>query len=169
MLMCKAAALTKQIRFGHAIRQLPLHHPVDLVQEANMCDQVLEGRFLFGYGGTHLANREQLEARGRDVEGHDDRALVRESIDFILKCWTEKEPFDFEGQFWSGKGVRILPPPYQQPHPPIACACTGSAETIELAARNRFIPLLGRGNDTADAIGKMCEMYIESAAAAGYT
>src|SRR5437870_10199822 len=79
MLMCKAASMTKQIRFGHAIRQLPLHHPVDLVQEANMCDQVLEGRFMFGYGGTHLASREQLEIRGREVERQDDRALVRES------------------------------------------------------------------------------------------
>src|SRR5579884_2950228 len=42
MMMCKAAALTSQIRFGHAIRQLPLHHPVDLVQEANMCDNVTQ-------------------------------------------------------------------------------------------------------------------------------
>jgi len=37
-LMCKAAGLTERIKFGSAIGQLPLHHPVELVQEANMCD-----------------------------------------------------------------------------------------------------------------------------------
>jgi alkanesulfonate monooxygenase SsuD/methylene tetrahydromethanopterin reductase-like flavin-dependent oxidoreductase (luciferase family) len=169
LLMSKAAGLTKQIRFGSGIRQIPLHHPVDLVQEANMLDQVTRGRYIFGYGGTHLVFHDQIEMRGIDVApGHDDtREMVSEGIDIMLRCWTSTEPFDFETRFWHGKSVRVLPPPYQQPHPPIASACSGSAETIELAARNGFIPLFGRGGDAAEDVREWGEMYIRAAEAAG--
>lgn len=168
MLMCKAAALTEQIRFGHAIRQLPLHHPVDLVQEANMCDQVTEGRFMFGYGGTHLARHEQLHIRGIKVDPEEHRAMVHESVEFMLKCWTSPEPFDFDGRYWRGTDVQVLPAPYQRPHPPIAAACTGWADSIELAARHGFIPLFGRGNDRADEVRQWADLYLETAVAAGH-
>jgi len=167
MLMCKAAGLTRQIRFGHAIRQLPLHHPVDLVQEANACDQITQGRFMFGYGGTHLVTHEQMEMRGIEVEHEATRAMVYEGVDFMLKCWSAQEPFDYEGRFWRGKGVHVLPRPFQQPHPPIAAACSGSAETIEVAAHHGFIPLFGRGSDTAEEVAKMSATYLRAAAAAG--
>ncbi len=168
MIICKAAGLTEQIKFGSAIRQLPLHHPVELVQEANMCDQVTQGRYLFGYGGTHLASHEQLNMRGIQLNGNDDtRAMVHESIEIIQKAWASPKPFDFEGRFWSGRDVHVLPKPFQQPHPPIAAACSGSADTIELAARHGFIPLFGRGSDSAEDIRGMSELYLRVAAANG--
>src|SRR5579871_988149 len=167
MLMCRAGAMTQSIRFGHAIRQLPLHHPVDLVQEANACDQLLKGRFVFGYGGTHLVTHEQLDMRGIHIGHEETRAMVHESVAFMLRCWTEPEPFDFAGRYWSGTGVHVLPPPYQQPHPPIAAGCSGSADSIQLAARNGFIPLLGRGRDPASEIRGMADLYVREAAAAG--
>jgi alkanesulfonate monooxygenase SsuD/methylene tetrahydromethanopterin reductase-like flavin-dependent oxidoreductase (luciferase family) len=167
LLMCRAAALTERIRFGNGIRQLPLHHPVDLVQEANMCDQVTHGRYIFGYGGTHLASHEQLHMRGIDVARDETRSMVYESIDFILKCWTSPEPFDYEGRYWRGTGIHVLPRPFQRPHPPIAAACTGSAETLDLAARHGFIPLLGRGNDLAQDIRRSGDIYVGASEAAG--
>ncbi|MEA2642620.1 MAG: hypothetical protein QOF51_4014 [Chloroflexota bacterium] len=167
MLMCKAAGLTTQIRFGHGIRQLPLHHPVDLVQEANMCDQVTRGRFMFGYGGTHLASHGQLHMRGVEVSRDETRAMVHEGIDFLLKCWTSPEPFDYEGRYWSGKGIHVLPSPFQQPHPPIAAAVSGSPDSIELAARHGFIPLFGRGSDPAADVRQWAELYLQEVAAAG--
>ncbi len=167
MLMCKAAALTKQIKFGTGIRQLPLHHPIDIVQEANMCDQVTHGRYMFGYGGTHLVSHEQLDIRGVDVGREETRAMVYESIDLIMKCWSSSEPFDFAGRYWHGTKIHVLPRPYQQPHPPIAAACSGTAETLEIAARNGFMPLLGRGNDTAEEIRNMGDAYVRAAEAAG--
>jgi alkanesulfonate monooxygenase SsuD/methylene tetrahydromethanopterin reductase-like flavin-dependent oxidoreductase (luciferase family) len=167
MLMCKAAALTKHIRFASGIRQLPLHHPIDVVQEANMCDQVTRGRYMFGYGGTHLVSHEQLDIRGVDIGREETRAMVYESMELIMRCWSSPEPFDFAGRYWHGTNIHVLPRPYQQPHPPIAAACSGSQETLDLAARNGFIPLLGRGNDTADEIRAMGDMYVQAADAAG--
>lgn len=167
MLMCMAAALTGQIRFGSGIRQLPLHHPVDVVQEANMCDQITHGRYMFGYGGTHLVSHEQLLMRGVDVSPAETRAMVHESIEIIEKCWTSPEPFDFTGRYWQGRHVDVLPRPFQQPHPPIATACSGSADTIELAAQHGYVPLFGRGSDSAAEIRAWGDLYLRAAQAAG--
>lgn len=167
LLMAMAAGQTRQIKFGSGIRQLPLHNPVGLVQEANSIDQLTRGRYIFGYGGTHLVTLEQLHQRGIDA-GHDDtRPMVYEALDLMLRCWNESEPFDFEGRYWHGKDIHVLPRPYQQPHPPIAAGCSGSSETIEVAARHGFIPLFGRGNDTAEEIRQWAEVYRKAAEGVG--
>jgi len=62
--------------------------------------------------------------------------------------------------------VRILPTPLQQPHPPIAAACSGSTDTIDLAAQHGFIPLFGRGSDPADEVKAWGDYYLKAAAAA---
>lgn len=165
LLIAKLAGLTRQIRLGTGIRQLPLHHPIDLVQEANACDHITGGRYIFGYGGTHLIDPSQGHMRGIDMS--DTRAMVYESIELMMRCWTSTGPFDYEGRFWQGRGVSVLPKPLQQPHPPVAAACSGSAETIEVAARNGFIPLLGRGTDLAEEIREMGHTYVQAAEAAG--
>ncbi|MBM2810269.1 MAG: alkane 1-monooxygenase [Chloroflexi bacterium] len=169
LIIANAAAVTKQIRFGSGIRQLPLHHPVSLVQEANLLDQVTGGRYIFGYGGTHLLSLAQLYMRGIDVGPDDTRPMVTEGVEFLMKCWTSDEPFDFQGRYWRGKDIHVLPKSFQQPHPPIAAACTGSFETIELAAGHGFVPLFGRGNDRAENVRQWAETYLECATAAGWT
>ncbi|HZT06204.1 MAG TPA: LLM class flavin-dependent oxidoreductase [Chloroflexota bacterium] len=166
-LMARAAAVTDRIRFGSGIRQLPLHHPVDVAQEANAIDNVTHGRYIFGYGGTHLVTHEQLQMRGIEVEREETRAMVYESVEFLLRCFTETEPFDFDGRYWQGRNVHILPRPYQQPHIPIAAGCSGSTETLELAARHGFAPLLGRGTDSAEELRSWGDTYLSAAAAAG--
>ncbi len=51
LLMCKAAALTKQIRMGAAVKLIHLAHPVDTAIQAAVTDHVVGGgRFIFGFG-----------------------------------------------------------------------------------------------------------------------
>ena len=169
LLMSRAAAMTKNIRFGSGIRQIPLHNPVAVVQEANMLDQITHGRYIFGYGGTHLVTHEQLDMRGIDVGHEDTRLMVYEAVDLMLKCWRSAEPFDFDGRFWHGKGIQVLPKPFQQPHPPIAAGCSGSTETLQLAGRHGFMPLMGRGSDTAEEIRQYGDIYLRAAEEAGIT
>lgn len=167
LLICKLAGLTSQIRFGTGIRQLPLLHPVNVVREANVCDHLTGGRYMLGYGGTHMASLEQAFQRGLHYDHAETRAAVYESIDLMLKCWTATEPFDFQGRFWRGKGIHVLPRPFQQPHPPVAAACSGSPETLGIAARNGFIPLLSRGNDSPEEIRERGDIYLNAAEASG--
>src|SRR6202044_2161332 len=50
LLMCKAAAVTKRIRMGAAVKLIPLHHPVDTATQAAVADHVIgDGRFIFGF------------------------------------------------------------------------------------------------------------------------
>jgi alkanesulfonate monooxygenase SsuD/methylene tetrahydromethanopterin reductase-like flavin-dependent oxidoreductase (luciferase family) len=167
LLICKLAGLTSQIRFGTGIRQLPLHHPVNVVREANVCDHLTGGRYMFGYGGTHMPQLNQAFMRGLRYDPSETRAAVYESIDLIMKCWTATEPFDFDGRFWHGHAINVMPKPFQQPHPPVAAACSGSAETLEIAARNGFIPLLSRGYDPPEEIRARGDVYLEAARASG--
>src|ERR1700675_5113164 len=51
LLMCKAAALTKRIRMGAAVKLIHLAHPVDTAIQAAVTDHVVGGnRFIFGFG-----------------------------------------------------------------------------------------------------------------------
>src|SRR5947199_9599394 len=59
LMICRLAGLTKNIRLGTGIRSLPLLHPINVVREANMCDQLTRGRYMFGYGGTRMATMDQ--------------------------------------------------------------------------------------------------------------
>jgi alkanesulfonate monooxygenase SsuD/methylene tetrahydromethanopterin reductase-like flavin-dependent oxidoreductase (luciferase family) len=139
LLICKAAAVTSRIRLGTGVRPLPIHHPLQLVIEANMCDHMTGGRYMFGLGLGLVTLKDKMRQRGLDYG--QARAMMRESIEFILQAWSSPEPFDFNGQFWQGEGIDVQPRPLQQPHPPIAIACSASADTVQLAGERGFIPL----------------------------
>src|SRR5687768_8640857 len=40
LFVCKAAALTQQIRLGPAVRSIAFHHPLQLAIDAATCDQL---------------------------------------------------------------------------------------------------------------------------------
>ncbi|MBM2812859.1 MAG: class flavin-dependent oxidoreductase, partial [Chloroflexi bacterium] len=98
LLIIDAAARTKQIRLGTGIKPLPYHHPFTIATEANVCDNLTGGRYMLGYGGTHGLYGDHHDQLG--LEGPSQRPMVYESIDYIMKCFTSDEPFDFDGQFW---------------------------------------------------------------------
>src|SRR5581483_5704665 len=50
LLMCKAAALTRQIRFGASVKVLHLASPFDVAEQSAVTDHLLGGRFVFGFG-----------------------------------------------------------------------------------------------------------------------
>jgi alkanesulfonate monooxygenase SsuD/methylene tetrahydromethanopterin reductase-like flavin-dependent oxidoreductase (luciferase family) len=48
----------------------------------------------------------------------ESRERFEETIDVMLRAWTE-ERFSFHGRFYDFDDVRLLPKPFQRPHPPI--------------------------------------------------
>ena len=91
LLICKAAAVTTQIKMGPGVRPLPFHHPLQVAIEANACDQVTGGRYLLGFGlGGPETGAKAMKQRGLD-ENHR-RDMMHESIDFIMKAFTATEP-----------------------------------------------------------------------------
>src|SRR4051794_18924121 len=117
LFICKAAALTKQIRLGAGIRPLPFFHPLQVATEAAVCDHLTNGRYLAGFGvGVNVGNNKQ---RG-PLKG-DPRAMTREAIALIRKAWTASEPFDWNGEFWQGEKWHIIPKPLTELEVGIAC------------------------------------------------
>jgi alkanesulfonate monooxygenase SsuD/methylene tetrahydromethanopterin reductase-like flavin-dependent oxidoreductase (luciferase family) len=155
LLICKAAALTKQIRMGPGIRPLPFFHPLQVATEAAVCDHLTDGRYMAGFGvGVNVARNNQ---RG-PIPG-DPRAMMREAVELIRKAWSAPEPFDWQGQFWQGKGWHIIPKPLTDIQ--VGIACTRSDSTIELTAEKGFLPLMA-WHTTADQVRAMIDTYLKS-------
>ena len=145
-----AIARTKRARIGMAVVVLPFHNPIRVAEEAAMMDVLSGGRLDLGVGSGY--QRQEFEGLGVDLE--ESRERFRESLDVIVKAWTEEE-LTFSGKYTDVEGVAVVPKPIQVPHPPLFIAVSTSPETVEYAA-SRAIPVMV-GGPTA-ALGKAPEV-----------
>ncbi len=118
---------TKNVRIGFGVSILPYHHPIRVAERVAMVDQLSDGRVEFGTGRSN-----PYEQTGMGIDPRDTRALWDESITMIPKIWQSEE-FSWEGKFWNVPPRRVLPKPYQKPHPAIWLACQ-QPESYKLAA-----------------------------------
>lgn len=166
LFIMKAAALTKRMRFGPGIRPLPHYHPVQVAMEAAVCDHLTGGRYMAGFGGGIGGTDSLFQQRGVPHDRKDSRAMAREAMDLIVKCWTEPAPFDFDGQYWQGRGIDVWPKPFQKPRMPVALAVTQTVSSAELAGRMGFLPLHSF-HDVAASLREHTNAFVAGAKAAG--
>jgi alkanesulfonate monooxygenase SsuD/methylene tetrahydromethanopterin reductase-like flavin-dependent oxidoreductase (luciferase family) len=116
LVFANIAAKTERIRLGHGVRLLPhpYNHPIRAAEMAATLDQLCDGRLEFGTGRS--ATRTELD--GFQINPHETRAMQHESLEFIVRAWTEEE-MEYEGQFFRMPQRNVVPKPYQQPHPPL--------------------------------------------------
>ena len=155
--ICKAAALTKQIRMGPGIRALPYFHPLQVATDVAVCDHLTDGRYMAGFGlgiGDGGGTRGKLPA--------PQRTMMREAVEIILKAWTSPEPFDWDGEVWQGKNWKIIPKPLTKPVPDVGIACARTDTTLELAAQKGFFPLLSWTSPPQQLAG-MVKTYLDTA------
>src|SRR5436190_6077017 len=132
MVLADAAQRTSRIRLGTAVTLLPLHNPVKIAEEAAIADILSDGRLELGVGrGTA-----PLHYSGYDIPQEESRERFDESLDFILKAWTE-ETFSFEGKHFRASELSVVPRPVQSPHPRVRIAAN-SPDTFPMAGRRRF-------------------------------
>ncbi len=163
LLMCKAAALTKQIRMGAAVKLIHLAHPVDTAIQAAVADHVIGGgRFIFGFG-SGFPN--PLFASERGLNHEDRHGRQGEALELILKCWSAPEPFDWDGKYFQAKNIVATPRPLVLPHMPMAVA-TDTEATIDLAAARGYT-LLRAQLEPAGVIRQKADRYARAAKAAG--
>jgi FMNH2-dependent dimethyl sulfone monooxygenase len=103
------ATTKKLVVFGtvHA----PLFHPIVAAKQMVTADQVSHGRF-----GLNLVcgwNEGEFEMFGATLREHEQRyEYAQEWIDAITAMWSERENFDFIGEYFQLKGLRLKPKPY---------------------------------------------------------
>lgn len=139
-----AAAMIKYIRraklavLGHT---LPLNNPVKVAEELALLDNLSEGRVVAG-----LLRGTPNEFQTFSVNPSETRELALESMELVLKAWTEPQPFGWEGRHYQYRTVSVWPRPLQQPFPP-TYVLGSSHESGEFAAANHlglgvsFVPI----------------------------
>lgn len=148
------AQRTKRLRLGVAVNTLPVHHPVQLAEEAAMLDLVSNGRMDFAAGGGHPHSR-AYECFGADHKSTHD--VMAESLEVIRKAWLEPT-LTHSGKFFQIPEVIVNPKPVQNPPPPFYMA-TSSLDGVEVGARlgiNMFLPIHTR---TPDQVVEYADAY----------
>ena len=124
------AALTKRVRILVAGVPVNLAYPNRVAEEYAMLDVLSGGRMEFAFPlGTGM----EYWANAGQINPTTARARFRESLDVILKAWTQDGPTRHDGEFYNYRYLNPWPRPYQKPHPKIFIVGSGSLETVELA------------------------------------
>src|SRR6266545_24190 len=108
------AQRTKRLRFGPLVWAMPLHHPLRLIEEICMVDQLSGGRLEIGFGRGSVPI--EIEYYGANPD--EAQEIYAEAVDLVLKGLTSKV-LDFQGKRFSFRNVPMELAPLQQPHPPI--------------------------------------------------
>src|SRR5256886_1346377 len=112
--LAAVAARTTRLRFGPMIFAAPLYHPLRLLQEICMLDQLSGGRLEMGFGRGAAA----AEIRFFGVDPAQTEELYEQTVAFILEGMRDGAVTVPE----EGGKQRRMPlaiAPLQKPHPPL--------------------------------------------------
>jgi len=124
------AQRTRTLRFGPLVYALPLYHPLRLIQEICMLDQISGGRLEIGFGRGASA----IEAGYYDQRTAQE--VYEEGLSVVLAGLRSKT-LNFEGKIFRFKDVPLALEPWQKPHPPLWYG-VHSVESAARAARQRL-------------------------------
>ena len=147
------AARTTNLRVGSAVMVLPWHNPVLLAEQAATLDLLSAGRLDLGVGKGYR----YTEFKGFCLPMEEAEARFEEALDVILRAWTTKGRFSFQGRFWKFEDIAVEPPTFQKPYPPFWMAA-GSPASIERVAERGFNLLLDQFA-TPEVIGKRIALF----------
>lgn len=140
---------------------LPLNNPVRIAEEYSMLDNLLGGRLRIGmlrgtpneyltYGSNPWESRERYE----------------EGILLLKACFTEPEPFGWEGRHYRFRNIAVWPRRVQDPHPRILIS--GNSKDGAIFAGRHGLDL-GFSYMSADKCAEHANLYRQAAAEAGWT
>jgi alkanesulfonate monooxygenase SsuD/methylene tetrahydromethanopterin reductase-like flavin-dependent oxidoreductase (luciferase family) len=108
------AQRTEKLRFGPLVYLLPFYHPLRLIEEICMLDQLSGGRFELGIG----RGVSPFETANYALDFSQTGAMYHEAFQVLLKGLAADE-LTFEGKFYRFDKVPMVLKPVQRPHPPL--------------------------------------------------
>ncbi len=108
------AQRTRTLRFGPLVWAMPLHHPLRLIEEICMLDQLSGGRLEIGFGRGSVGI--EIEYYGANPD--DAQEIYSELVELVMKGLTSKV-LDHHGKRFTVDNVPMEIEPLQKPHPPI--------------------------------------------------
>jgi alkanesulfonate monooxygenase SsuD/methylene tetrahydromethanopterin reductase-like flavin-dependent oxidoreductase (luciferase family) len=126
------AMRTKQIHMGPLVYLLPLYHPVRLVEEICMLDNLSGGRLEIGVG----RGVSPYELAHMNVNFLESRAIFEDSLKAIVKGLRERK-IVHQGEYHRFTSTPIELAPKQHPNPPFWYGAS-TPEGLNFAARHRM-------------------------------
>jgi alkanesulfonate monooxygenase SsuD/methylene tetrahydromethanopterin reductase-like flavin-dependent oxidoreductase (luciferase family) len=108
------AQRTEKLRFGPLVYLLPFYHPLRLIEEICMLDQLSGGRLELGIG----RGVSPFETHNYALDFSQTGAMYHEAFQVLLKGLAADE-LTFEGKFYRFDKVPMVLKPVQRPHPPL--------------------------------------------------
>jgi alkanesulfonate monooxygenase SsuD/methylene tetrahydromethanopterin reductase-like flavin-dependent oxidoreductase (luciferase family) len=140
---------------------LPINNPVRLAEEIATLDNLLEGRLRVGMlRGTPNEYLTYFDNPWESRERHEEGTLL------IKTCWTETEPFAWEGRYFRFRNIAVWPRTFQPGGPRILISANSPDGAI-FAGENGFD--IGFSYMAPDACAAHAELYRKTAANAGWT
>ena len=156
------ARITERVRIILIGNALPdIKHPLRMAEELATIDLISKGRLVTGW--VRGAGSEQFFNNANPAY---NREMFNEAHDFIVRAWTEKGPWRYEGKHFHYRHVNPWVLPFQKPHPPMWIPGVLSPETILWSAEHSY-PYVGLGT-ALPVTCQMFEMYADRAQEMGY-
>ena len=116
---------------------VPLTNPIRIAEEYAMLDVMSRGRLIAGFmrGIPH-------EYVAYNVSPEESYGRMYEACELIKKCWTETEPFGWEGEYYQYRAISIWPKPVQTPHPRILMSGSSKASAKLAAEMGAIVGIL---------------------------
>ncbi len=113
--LASVAQCTTRLRFGPCVYVLPLHHPLRLIEEISMLDNLSAGRLEIGIGRGGV-----LEAYfwGQEADSETNYARYLETLEIMLRGLSHDE-LTYTGRFHSFQDLPMRLHPLQKPYPPL--------------------------------------------------
>jgi alkanesulfonate monooxygenase SsuD/methylene tetrahydromethanopterin reductase-like flavin-dependent oxidoreductase (luciferase family) len=156
------APQTRRIRLGPAVVVAPLYHPVRLLEEICLVDQLSSGRLVLGLGTGY----QEYEFHKFGVDLKQARTIFLELLD-LLDCFLTGDPVRYEGQFVRMPETYFAVRPVQSRPDIYVAGMGGDPETQGRAMRRGYIPFFTTGWNTLEAMAEMREKARQSYVAAG--
>lgn len=142
---------TRRIHLGPLGYLVPLYHPIRLIEEICMLDQLSRGRLEIGVG----RGISSLELGFFNVDPEQSRELFREALAIVVQGLATGV-VNHKGPHFSFDDVRLMIRPYQKPYPPFWYP-TNYSESFPFMAQHGFNALVHRV--TADQAAELFEEY----------
>jgi alkanesulfonate monooxygenase SsuD/methylene tetrahydromethanopterin reductase-like flavin-dependent oxidoreductase (luciferase family) len=154
--LAAVAQRTKRLRFGPMVFALPLYHPLRMIEEICMLDQLSGGRLDMGFGRG--SSPYELRYYGENPE--ESQQVYEESLELILAGLTQKT-LNFEGKRFRFKDVPMELEPLQKPYPPIWYGLHAPESAERAARRGLHVVCLDPAPDTKAAIDRFVSVWRE--------
>jgi alkanesulfonate monooxygenase SsuD/methylene tetrahydromethanopterin reductase-like flavin-dependent oxidoreductase (luciferase family) len=144
LIFAALAYRTRNLRFGPLVYLLPFYHPLRLIEEVCMLDQMSGGRFQLGVGrGVSM-----YETAAYGLDFAKTQAMYHEAFQVLLKGLAADE-LSFEGKFYRFDKQPMILKPVQKPHPPLWYGVTLPGNAAWPAENHVNIVALGLRDNTA--------------------